>query len=90
MEITDTLNRFEDKFCTYQRYFSRVENNVDIDTIPMIKYFLSPFLNTMIVGMPRMPYSMAMPELLFVFSFKHLILPAYYFANSLINGTIMQ
>lgn len=74
----------------YQRYFSRVEVNVDLGTAPMTVSFFSPPLNTMTVGMLRMPYSVAMPGLSSVFNFKQRTLPAYCLASSSISGAIMR
>lgn len=72
------------------KYFSRVVANVDLGTAPITVSFFSPFLKTMTVGMLRIPYSVAMPGLSSVFSFKHLTWPAYVFASSSISGAIMR
>lgn len=61
-----------------------------LGTAPMMASFFSPLTKIIIVGMLRIPYLDATEGLSSVFNLKHLTLPIYCFASSLITGWNMR
>lgn len=67
-----------------------LDDRVALGRAPIIASLFSPLMKIMVVGMLRIPYSLAVEGLSSVFNLKHLSLPAYSFASSLITGWITR
>ena len=65
-------------------------DRVVLGTAPITASFFSPLTKTMIVGMLRIPYWVAVEGLSSVFSLKHLSFPAYCCDSSPITGWIIR